>query len=150
MWKDFLNKIIIEKKSYGEKVNLGAEDDDILALCKETKNIFNSNIPLSYIDFLKNINGLEFNGYIIYGIDQKLLKTTPNQKIYGFIEQNKILHENSKLQNYLFLGNSGISWYVYDLILNKFFELDSPSGEVIEEFNDFELLLEKMLSESIA
>ena len=150
MWIDILNQIITEKKSYGEKVNLGAKDNEINALCNEAKIILNVNIPQAYLNFLKNINGLEFNGYIIYGIDQQFLHLTPHQKIHGFIQHNKIFHENSKFKNYFFLGSGSISWYVYDYVLNKFLELDSPSGEVINEFNDFELLLEKILSESIA
>ena len=150
MWLNILNQIITEKKSYGEKVNLGAKDDEISAFCNEVKIIFNANIPQGYIKFLKNINGLEFNGYVIYGIDQKFLQTLTNQKIHGFIQHNKIFHENSKFKNYFFLGSGSISWYVYDYVLDKFFELDNPSGEVVDEFNDFELLLEKILSKAIA
>ena len=150
MWLNILNQIITEKKSYGEKVNLGAKDDEISAFCNEVKIIFNANIPQGYIKFLKNINGLDFNSYVIYGIDQKFLQTLPNQIIHGFIQHNKIFHEDSRFKNYFFLGSSGISWYVYDYVLNKFLELDSPSGEVADEFNDFELLLEKILGEAIA
>lgn len=149
MWIDILNQILTEKKSYGEKVNLGAKDDELNVLCNQTKTIFNSNIPQSYLNFLKNINGLEINGYIIYGIDQKFLKSKPNQKINGFIQYNELFHENSNFKNYLFLGSSSISLYVYDYVLNKFFELDNPSGEIVDEFNEFESLLEKILREAI-
>lgn len=48
-----------------------------------------------------------------------------------------------------FLGEGDISWYVYDLKSKKYCELDNPSGEVSEEFSDFEAMLDKMLENSL-
>ena len=39
-----------------------------------------------------------------------------NQSINGMIENNKIWYENEWQKKYLFLGESDISWYVYDLV----------------------------------
>ena len=48
-----------------------------------------------------------------------------------------------------FLGESSISWYVYDLKTKKYYELDNPSGGAGEEFNDCESMLDKMFEDSL-
>ncbi len=42
-----------------------------------------------------------------------------------------------------------ISWYVYDLTIKKYYELDNPSGEAGEEFNNFGSMLDKMFEDSL-
>lgn len=63
MWKEKLEEIIQEKTLYGEKVNSGALEKEI-------------------------INGIEYNSFMIYGIDEGLLEESPNQHINGLIELN--------------------------------------------------------------
>lgn len=149
MWKQKLDKIIQEKSLYREKVNKGATQEEIQILRKSIKTELNVDLPIEYIKSLEIVNGLEFNGFIFYGIDGKLLNDTPNQHISGLLEYNKVWYENEWQKQYIFLGESNISWYVYDLKMKQYYELDSPSGSKIEEFSSFDCLLEKMLSDSL-
>ena len=83
MWKDKLQEIIQEKKIYGEKINIGATEDEIEIFFKEAKIELNVDLPNDYANILEIVNGLEFNGFILYGIDQNLLSKQPNQSING-------------------------------------------------------------------
>jgi len=150
MWKDRLQKIIQEKNLYGEKVNIGATEGEIQLLIKETKNELKIDLPREYVKILEVVNGIEFNGFILYGIDQKLLNKQQNQRINGLIEYNTIWYENEWQKQYIFLGESNISWYVYDLSIGKYCELDNPSGRENEVFNSLECLLEKLLNDALA
>jgi hypothetical protein len=47
--------------------------------------------------------------------------------------------------NYLFFGDSNISWYCLDIDNNVFLELDKPSGDIVEEYNSFQ----EMINEAI-
>ena len=107
-------------------------------------------IPNEYIKILKVVNGLEFNGFILYGIDQYLLDEQSNQIINGLIENNKILYENEWEKQYIFLGESNICWYVYDLIECKYYELDRPSGSKMKVFNSLEDMVEEILNNALA
>ena len=93
--------------------------------------------------------GEDVTGFILYGADEPLLKKEPNQHVNGLIDCNKVWHENEWQKQYLFLGESSISWYVYDLKVKRYYELDNPSGEVSEEFNDFERMLDEMFGDSL-
>ena len=150
MWKDKLQEIIQEKKIYGEKVNIGATEEEIGMFFKEVKAELNVDLPNDYANILKLVNGLEFNGFILYGIDQSLLSKQPNQSINGLIEYNKIWYENEWQKKYIFIGESNISWYVYDIAECKYIELDNPSGRENEVFSSLEDMVEKMLNDALA
>lgn len=149
MWKIKLEEIIEEKKLYGEKVNIGASEAELAQFQKSVKEGLYIELPNEYINVLKIINGIEFNGFVLYGIDEELLKNKPNQYINGFISLNQIWYENEEQKKYLFLGESNISWYVYDIDKKIYCELDNPSGREMIEFTNFGEMLEKMLSDSL-
>ena len=150
MWEDKLQEIVQEKNIYGEKVNNGASEEEIQIYIKEAKNEIEVNLPNEYVKILSVVNGLEFNGFILYGIDQYLLSRQQNQSINGLIEYNKIWYENDWQKKYIFLGESNISWYVYDLAECKYVELDNPSGRENEVFSSLECMVEKLLSDALA
>lgn len=149
MWKDKLWEIIREKELYGEKVNTGATEEEIRLFLKAIKDELQTELPNEYVKFLKVINGIEFNGFILYGIDRRFLDAWQNQPINGFIEYNKIWYENEWHRQYVFLGESNICWYVYDLTECKYCELDNPSGRKSEVFDGLEHMVEKILSDAL-
>ena len=150
MWKEKLQEIVQEKNLYGEKINIGATEQEIKWFIKKVKDELRMDIPNEYIKILKVVNGLEFNGFILYGIDQYLLDEQSNQIINGLIENNKILYENEWEKQYIFLGESNICWYVYDLIECKYYELDRPSGSKMKVFNSLEDMVEEILNNALA
>lgn len=149
MWNDKLKEIIQEKQTYGEKVNKGCIEEEIQLFKKKVGEELNIILPEEYVNVLKIVNGIEFNGFILYGIDEAILNEVPNQHVNGLIEYNKIWYENEWQRKYIFLGESNISWYVYDANLKKYYELDNPSGRAVQEFNSFDDMLEKLLSDSL-
>lgn len=149
MWKDKLNEIIQEKNIYGEKINRGATIEEINAVVDEIHKVLNLSIPSEYIKILEVVNGLEFNGFVLYGIDEYLLRYQPNQNIYGLSEYNQIWHENEWQDDYFFIGEGNISWYVYDLKRRQYIELDNPSGREVAVFSNIEDMVEKILGEAL-
>lgn len=149
MWKDNLKKIIDEKKMYDEEVNQGASQGEITKLIEEANKKLDVEIPREYLDILSNINGIEFNGFILYGVDEDLLEDPVNQSIYGLVDLNEMWYENEEQKEYLFLGESDISWYVYQFKNKCFMELDNPSGRESNKFDDFYKMFDKMLNDAI-
>ena len=148
-WKDKLREIVQEQKTYGEKVNIGASEGELKRFFEEAKCKRRVELPADYAEILKTVNGLEFNGYILYGIDERLLDKTPDQSINGLIARNEVWYENDRQKRYVFIGESDISWYVYDLEERRYSELDNPSGEECEVFSSLECMVEKMLNDAL-
>ena len=149
MWKEKYQEIVEEKKLYDESVNFGATEKEIQMFVEKVRAEIDVELPHEYLRLLELVDGLEFNGFILYGIDHCLLLNEQNQSIYGLIEYNKIWYENDWQKNYLFLGESNISWFVYDLDACKYIELDNPSGRENTVFNNFDSMLERFFSDSL-
>lgn len=149
MWKEKLQQIVREMESYDEEINVGATKEKIQVFLKKSKAELNVTVPDEYLKILEVVNGIEFNGFILYGIDEELLDGNQNQSIYGMIEYNKIWYENDWQKKYLFLGESDISWFVYDLEECQYRELDNPSGRESEAFDCVEGLVERVLGDAL-
>ncbi|MBD8033035.1 YrhA family protein [Solibacillus merdavium] len=81
MWKIKLEEIIEEKKLYGEQINSGASEVELAKFKLSVKEELQKDLPTEYSNVLKMVNGLEFNGFILYGIDEVLLEKKPNGNI---------------------------------------------------------------------
>lgn len=149
MWKEKLMEISKIEQKYGEVINKGASEEELEIFIPTVRKELGIDLPTEYIEVLKVINGLEFDGYILYGIDMELLKDEPERNINGLIQNNKDWYENEWNKKYLFIGDSSMSWYVYDIDAQQYCELDNPSGEEMEVFNSIEDMLYKLLCEAI-
>ena len=149
MWKERLEEIRQEEKRYGQDINCGISEEEAGTFIKAVKDELSIALPEEYLKIMRTINGIEYNGFILYGVDEPLLNEAPNQHINGLIDCNKVWYENEWQKQYLFLGEGSISWYVYDLKTKMYYELDNPSGEISEEFHDFERMLDKMLENAL-
>jgi len=128
------------KNKDNKSIMIPANNEDI-QLTKEwvSKNVKENLWVKDHEVFLKKANGLDFNGLVIYN-------ASPNDDNNGIIGANEIWRENDWDYNYLFFGDSNISWYCLDIDNNVFVELDKPSGEVIEKFENFNEMLEEAIN----
>ncbi len=149
MYIEEINLLIKEMDKYGDKINDGVLEKDLKLFVDIFEKNFSVILPNDYLDFLKNFNGIEFNGFIIYGVDKDLLSITTHNHINGLIEFNTIFYENEYQKKYIFLGENNISWYVYDIKLDIYFELDNPSGTKINEFSNFKDMLKSFIEYAI-
>ncbi|MFP7735855.1 YrhA family protein [Priestia aryabhattai] len=141
-WKDLLREIEKVEEKYGSSLRSPASDREIMELNHNIQEKLGSMaLPEPYIEFLKKVNGLDFNGLVIYGVDKALLDKEVDEDIYGFIEANELWYENGWQKQYIFLGDSDTAWYFYDLKESLYVELDKPSGTLIQSFENFDSLL---------
>ena len=145
-WKDLLIEIEKIEGKYGSSLRKPASDTEIIkANHKIQQTLGNIELPKSYIEFLKKINGLDFNGLVIYGVDDVLLDKDVDEDIHGFIETNELWYENEWQKQYVFYGDSDTAWYCFDLKENVYVELDKPSGTLIQSFESFDSMLSDAL-----
>ena len=132
-------------KSVNYQLNTSATDTEIQRLREHAKEKFNVDLPREYEEFLKTVNGLDFNGLVLYRVDSPLLETEKDEQICGFIDTNEIWYENEFQKEYLFFGDSNIAWFCKNLSDGTYLELDKPSGTVMKIYNDFDTMLEEAL-----
>lgn len=150
MWVNLLEEIRKTEAKYGDELNSTVTDQEIRNFEEAVLGKFLvKEIPLEYKKFLQTVNGLDFNGLVIYGLDQELLREENDEEVYGFIETNEQWHENDEQKKYLFFGDSDTAWYCLDVIQNEYLELDKPSGTLMNKFNDFNAMLADALKVSL-
>lgn len=147
MWEKKIEEIRKIEERYGGRLNEPASNHEINKMQENISVKYNGFIlPIEYNDFLKELNGLEFNGLILYGVDKTFFDKEIEEDVQGFIEANEIWHENKWQKQYIFFADSDTAWYCYDLNGRGFLELDKPSGTVMNSFSNFEAMLEEALS----
>ncbi|QUW23027.1 SMI1/KNR4 family protein [Sporosarcina sp. Marseille-Q4063] len=135
-WKDLLIEVEKIEVKYGSSLKKPALGTEIIKMIETIQdNLGHIVLPESYIEFLKKINGLDFNGLVIYGVDG----------VHGFIETNEIWYENDWQKKYVFFGDSDTAWYCFDLKVGVYVDLDKPSGTVIQSFESFDFMLKEAL-----
>jgi len=149
MWKNLILEIEDILKSVNFNLNTPATDSEVQKLREHAKEKFNVDLPSEFEEFLKNVNGLDFGGLVIYGVDPSLLETERNEPICGFIDTNEIWYENEFQKEYLFFGDSNIAWFCKNLSEGTYLELDKPSGTVMKTYNDFNTMLEEALKTAL-
>lgn len=119
----------IEKvaRKFNESILAPATDEQIERFIYWAED---KHIPFEeYIQFVKLVNGLDFNGLVVYSI-----KEIDDNNIY---KANEIWHENKNLMRYIIFSDSDITWLCYDLDKCCFCELDKPSGTIMNTFSSF-------------
>lgn len=145
MWENLVLEIESILKSVDYKLNMPATDMEVQRLREQVKEKFNVDLPNEYEEFLKTVNGLDFDGLVLYGVDLFLLETERDEPICGLIEANEIWYENEFQKEYLFLGDSNIAWFCKNLCDGTYLELDKPSGTVMKTYNDCNTMLVEAL-----
>jgi hypothetical protein len=146
MYSELLEKIKIEKVKVNQKINDGASEIEISRLVEESKK-YKLSVPKEYLSLLRKINGVNYNGLFLYGVDMEFCEKDYDQKISGFIDKNQIWREN--MPEYIFFGDESIAWYCQEIKSGKYLELDKPSGRVMKEFKDFDEMITRALDVSL-
>lgn len=88
-------------------------------------------------------DGFNSNGVFMFSINPD------KDKYMNVYVKNEHWWEISEGKRYLLIGDDNISWYALELSSGKYCVLDLSSGDLIEEVDDFDKLLEIALSKSL-
>ena len=140
--KAMIDKIRVEANRYGELLEPPATDSELNEFIDKANTVFSTDIPDEYIEFLKIVNGLEFNGLIIYGT--KNSETDPNSSPLDLFEMNEMFHEldNPIISNLIVVGEDSTGVLTYDKSTKEFQYRDRIALDRIESYSSFREMLE--------
>jgi hypothetical protein len=150
-WKNKLVEIEKIEEKFGSKLRRPASELEISKMEDNIKQKWSHiDIPNTYVEFLNHINGLDFNGLVIYGVDKVLLEKAIEEDVHGFIVANEYWYDNEWQKQYVFFGDSNTAWYCYDMKENQYVELDKPSGTLIQKYEGFGNMLDDALNTALS
>ncbi|MGM2632728.1 MULTISPECIES: YrhA family protein [Bacillus] len=151
MWREKISHISKIREKRNRKLNLPINERELSKFRKSVVEKFGEDVlPQQYYEFLQTVNGIAFNGLIIYGIDQSFLDFKPINEVDSFFDANETWESIKDEDELIFFGDSDIAWYCYNVSKKKFVELDKPSGEHMETFCDFDTMLKSALSVALS
>lgn len=128
---------MIEKKWLNQLETLQAlaqsHDEEAYPTCGPFAPSEDLALPEAYGDVLAVVNGLEWDGHILYGhVADRDFAT--DKEGYDLLLMNAIWHDVNPT-DFLYLGDSDMSWWGYDRQSQSYQELDKPSGELVTSFS---------------
>jgi hypothetical protein len=146
---DLLDSVKARSAKWGEVLEPCASREEILNVRKRVLEKFDVVLPEEYLDFLRLVNGLEFNGLLIYGT--KNSTTDAGASPLDLVEMNDIARENVNfnLSTLIVVGEDSTGLLTYDPIKKAFQYRDRIGIDRVINFACFEELLIAELAKTL-
>jgi hypothetical protein len=140
---ELLTEINTEKREFAQTICPPASQDAIAQLRRLARDTLLTDLPEEYVTFLGRNDGLDFNGYVIYG-------ATEHQEPFlsGFVEANQRL--GGPQASHVFYGDTGDQLFAQDRTSQMWVALDRASLDVVASFPSFDAMLIKVLRSAVA
>jgi hypothetical protein len=142
---DVIAKVVAEQRGAGEKVQASASDDQISAERTVLRDRFKAELPADYARLLSVVNGVDFNGVVLYGAGYTQASPGAGGFWQGIAEANALWREAPGHEAYLVLGESDMDLLTVDLDGRRPVLRDKVSSDVFKEFTTVNEAVERLL-----
>jgi hypothetical protein len=139
-------RIVAVFKARGRQLQPGCSPEQIEELRRQVQTLLLGRVPEDYLAFLRLMNGLDYNGFSIYGDETHPKVDRPDVKIFGMVDANENFRNAPACEKYLLFGEFPPLLYASDLTGTKFASLDQTSLSQIETYSSFEEMLDAALT----
>lgn len=142
----WLNRIRDVKCKYRRDLQPPCSEDELAVLKRRSESELGATLPEGYCEFLRQTDGLAWNGVHIYGSRRAPLAGHEGGEVMGLIEENlewrEMLADIAEYEHLLVLGFSDLDHYVYDLRTGQYVVKAGGSSDVFARYKTFEELFE--------
>lgn len=136
-----LNEIQVDKAMYNRDLAPPASAEELSVVQTAARQQLNYTLPAAYLKVLARSNGVDWNGFELYGTSELTTKVAAGQTFYeriGVVEANLLWREYPPNGDYVFLAQSGDELYCHHLTNGKFEIVDRITKEPIYEPSSFD------------
>lgn len=148
---DYLHQIETIDAQFGDSLQPAASTEDLQALATQVRELFGYTLPTAYLQLLAIADGVDFNGYTLYGSKTRQLQGEETIQLQGFVEINEFWQEyvDNGDHHLLMFGETGDDLYLFDQRAQQFHFTDKVSGDVYQAFGTFEELAEQFFKAAL-
>jgi len=142
---DYLHQIEAIEMQFGGSLQPAAPKEDLEVLTTRVRERFGYTLPTDYVQLLAITDGIDINGYTLYGSKTRQLQGEETIQLQGFLEINELWQEYAENEDHhlLMSGETGDDLYLFDRRIQQFHTTDKVSGDVHQAFDTFEELAEQ-------
>lgn len=141
MYQDLIKQIANEMKRFGLTQQPACSPNDIDTLKRNALHELGHTIPGAYLAFLSVVNGLDWNGLVVYASERSPIVGFTDRFIEGFVEGNLAYRDFEPLKGYLIFADDGDALFTYQISTSKYQVVASVGLTLLESFNTFDELL---------
>ena len=140
---ELLAEINAEKREFAQTIWPPASEDAVARLRRLAREMLSVELSEGYVTFLERHDGLDFNGFVIYG-------ATEHQEPFlsGFVEANE--RRGGPQASYVYYGDTGDRLFAQNRTSQVWDILDRSSLDVVASFPSFEAMLTEVLRSAVA
>jgi hypothetical protein len=141
MYQALLSVIIEKARSIRWPVQPPATAAEIERLVSRSEQELGVRPPNEYPALLQTVNGLEWNGLVVYATRRTRLVNDPRKVIEGFVEGNLNYRDFEPLRQYLIFADDGSALYVENLNTEKYEVILRVGMTVLRSLDSFSSLM---------
>lgn len=145
MYRALLDEVVTWSRAHDRPLQRPCPPAELDTLRRRAHRELGVDVPDAYCGFLSLMDGLDWNGLVIYASKTTPIMGYPDRFIEGFVEATRGWRDYEENSHLLFFGESGLSQYVYDPTKAEFQVLDRQSNALIERAEGLDQLLFKAL-----
>jgi hypothetical protein len=148
---DYLHQIETIDAQFGDSLQPAASKEELETLATQAQELFGYTIPAAYLQLLAIADGVDFNGYTLYGSKTRQMQGEETIQLQGFVEINEFWQEYADNGDHhlLMFGETGDDLYLFDQRTQQFHVTDKVSGDVYQAFETFEELAEQFFKAAL-
>lgn len=130
----------------GKRVEPGATPEELADFELRFGRFFGYPVPSEYADFLRSMNGYEFNGLIIYGTHNSTVN--PHASPLDLIEMNEVARDSERveLETIALLGEDSLGVLSFDFVKNEYQYRDRIGLDRVDSFESMAKLLNDQIT----
>ncbi len=136
--RNLLEQIHAEMRAAGEQVQAPASMEALETLHDYAGRDLLAVLPEAYVDFLRQADGLDFNGTVIYATRQRALPG--GLTLLGFPESNRDFR-GAEPRHHVLFGETGDEFYAHDQSEGTWLRLDRAALSPLETYPTCEAML---------
>ncbi len=145
MYEKMLETLAKDMAAVGRAPQPPASEREISSLVIRAREGLGLVVPDEYLQFLREANGVRWNGCFLYGSDPE--NVHPGLDL---VEQNRAWRgDGTENLQFTYLGESSISWFVYDTEDDTYKVLDLPTGDEMNRLNGFADLAQAIVNNAV-
>jgi len=146
VYAELLERVAMEQERYGAVPQHPATEAELTRLRLRASEELGVGLPDEYEEFLKRVNGLDWNGVLFFATQPIPVAGPGGGSIAGVVEMNLAFRDDPHFADLLALGSDGLDVYTYRSATGTYEIYDEVPHNLVASGLSFEDLMTRALT----